>query len=112
MALYWSSQFVSSMIGAGDVAKYRPEGLNEAFGLKPNGYYLYDAQAQAILELRLQRLTGLEQDKIRDEYKEVIATIADLIDNLAKQARIVQMIQNEHTKQKEEFADKSHRRDR
>ena len=106
MARAWASEFVSSLIGAGDVAQYRPEGLNEAFGLKPDGYYLSDAQAQAILELRLQRLTGLEQDKIRDEYKEVIATIADLLDILAKPARIVQIIQTELTKLKEEFADK------
>ena len=106
MARAWASEFVSSLIGAGDVAQYRPEGLNEIFGLKPDGYHLSDAQAQAILELRLQRLTGLEQDKIRDEYKEVIATIADLLDILAKPARIVQIIQTELTKLKEEFADK------
>src|SRR5688572_13348388 len=106
MARAWASEFVSSLIGAGDVAQYRPEGLNEIFGLKPDGYHLSDAQAQAILELRLQRLTGLEQDKIRDEYKEVIATIADLLDILAKPARIMQIIQSELTKLKEEFADK------
>ncbi|HWV91479.1 MAG TPA: DNA gyrase subunit A [Burkholderiales bacterium] len=106
MARAWASEFVSSLIGAGDVAQYRPEGLNEIFGLKPDGYHLSDAQAQAILELRLQRLTGLEQDKIRDEYKEVIATIADLLDILAKPARIIQIIQTELTKLKEEFADK------
>jgi DNA gyrase subunit A len=106
MARAWASEFVSSLIGAGDVAQYRPEGLNEIFGLKPDGYHLSDAQAQAILELRLQRLTGLEQDKIRDEYKEVIATIADLLDILAKPARIIQIIQAELTKLKEEFADK------
>ena len=106
MARAWASEFVSSLIGAGDVAQYRPEGLNEIFGLKPDGYHLSDAQAQAILELRLQRLTGLEQDKIRDEYREVIATIADLLDILAKPARIVQIIQTELTKLKEEFADK------
>ncbi len=106
MARAWASEFVSSLIGAGDVAQYRPEGLNEIFGLKPDGYHLSDAQAQAILELRLQRLTGLEQDKIRDEYKEVIATIADLLDILAKPARIIQIIQSELTKLKEEFADK------
>jgi DNA gyrase subunit A len=106
MARAWASEFVSALIGAGDVAQYRPEGLNEIFGLKPDGYHLSDAQAQAILELRLQRLTGLEQDKIRDESKEVIATIADLLDILAKPARIVQIIQTELTKLKQEFADK------
>ena len=60
-----------------------------------DGYRLSDAQAQAILELRLQRLTGLEQDKIVGEYKEVMAQIADLLDILAKPARITQIIGDE-----------------
>ena len=86
---------------------YRPEGLNEIFGLKPDGYHLSDAQAQAILELRLQRLTGLEQDKIRDEYQEVMATIADLLDILAKPARIVADHRRASSRKlKEEFGDK------
>ena len=85
----------------------RPEGLDEEFGLKADGYHLSDAQAQAILELRLQRLTGLEQDKIRDEYREVIATIADLLDILAKPARITADHRRaSSTKLKEEFGDK------
>src|SRR6266478_40674 len=86
----WPSELVRSMIGDKPVAQFRPGGLNEAFGLKPEGYRLSEEQAQAILELRLQRLTGLERDKIRDEYKEVIATIADLLDILAKPVRITQ----------------------
>ena len=77
------------------MAQFRPEGLAPEFGLKDDGYHLSDAQAQAILELRLQRLTGLEQDKIRDEYREVIATIADLLDILAKPARITAIIETE-----------------
>src|SRR5207237_1842175 len=63
-------------------------------------------QAQAILELRLQRLTGLERDKIRDEYKEVMATIADLLDILAKPARITRIIGDELAAVKEAFGDK------
>jgi DNA gyrase subunit A len=93
------------MIGDKPVAQFRPEGLNEAFGLKPEGYRLSEEQAQAILELRLQRLTGLERDKIRDEYGEVMATIADLIDILAKPARIVRIIGDELKALKEAFAD-------
>jgi DNA gyrase subunit A len=106
MARAWGSDLVKGLIGSGPVAQFRPDGLNEIYGLKADGYYLSDAQAQAILELRLQRLTGLEQDKIRDEYKEVIAAIADLLDILAKPARIVQIIDTELRKLKEEFADK------
>src|SRR4051812_14738542 len=63
----WPSQLVKDMLGNAAAAQYRPDGLAEEFGLKDDGYHLSDAQAQAILELRLQRLTGLEQDKIRDE---------------------------------------------
>src|SRR5687767_11119900 len=106
MARAWGSELVSRLIGTGEVAQFRPDGLNEIYGLKADGYYLSDAQAQAILELRLQRLTGLEQDKIRDEYKEVIATIADLLDILAKPARIQKIIEDELSKLKQEFADK------
>src|SRR5687768_17524621 len=106
MARSWGSELVKGLIGSGPVAQFRPDGLNEIYGLKADGYYLSDAQAQAILELRLQRLTGLEQDKIRDEYKEVIATIADLLDILAKPARIQKIIEDELSRLKAEFADK------
>ncbi|HET7669003.1 MAG TPA: DNA gyrase subunit A [Burkholderiales bacterium] len=105
MARAWGSDLVRSLIGTRPVAQFRPEGLAEEFGLKADGYRLSEAQAQAILELRLQRLTGLEQDKIRDEYKEVMALIADLIDILAKPARITRIIGDELRKLKEEFGD-------
>ena len=106
MARAWGSVLVKDLIGTRSVAKYRPEGLNEIYGLKDDGYHLSDEQAQAILELRLQRLTALEQDKIRDEYREVIAAITDLLDILAKPARITKIIDEELRKLKEEFADK------
>ena len=70
------------------------------------GYRLSDAQAQAILELRLQRLTGLEQDKIVAEYKEVMDKIADLLDILAKPERITEIIVDELTAIKAQFGDK------
>src|SRR6267378_3188943 len=105
MGRAWPSELVRSMIGGKPVAQFRPEGLNEAYGLKGEGYRLSEEQAQAILELRLQRLTGLERDKIRDEYGEVMATIADLIDILAKPARIVRIIGDELKALKEAFAD-------
>src|SRR5918911_323275 len=106
MARAWASELVRTLIGTQDVAQFRPQGLNPAFGLKEDGYHLSDEQAQAILELRLQRLTGLEQNKIRDEYREVIANIADLLDILAKPARITRIICDELKGLKEQFADK------
>ncbi len=101
----WPSDLVSKMVGAG-AAQYRPQGLSEAYGLKPDGYRLSDEQAQAIIELQLRRLTGLEQDKIRDEYREVIETITDLLDILAKPGRITTIIGEELARLKEEFGDK------
>jgi DNA gyrase subunit A len=106
MARPWQSELVRTLIGDKPVAQFKPEGLNDAFGLKAEGYRLSDAQAQAILELRLQRLTGLEQDKIRDEYKEVMTTIADLLDILAKPQRITKIIADELRALKEGFSDK------
>ena len=102
----WGSDLVKTLVGAVPAAQFRPEGLNEAYGLKADGYHLSEEQAQAILELRLQRLTGLEQDKIREEYREVITAIADLLDILAKPARIIKIIEDELRKLKEEFGDK------
>jgi len=102
----WPSDLVRGMIGEKPAAQFKPEGLNPAYGLKADGYHLSEEQAQAILELRLQRLTGLERDKIRDEYKEVIAIIADLLDILAKPARITRIISDELKALKEAFADK------
>jgi DNA gyrase subunit A len=101
----WGSELVANLIGERPVAQFRPEGLNEAFGLKADGYHLSDEQAQAILELRLQRLTGLEQDKIRDEYRQVMTTIADLLDILAKPARITRIIADELAAMKQAFGD-------
>ena len=101
----WGSALVKEMLGRASAEQFRPEGLSPAFGLQEDGYRLSEEQAQAILELRLQRLTGLEQDKIRDEYREVMETIADLLDILAKPARIVEIIAEELGALKEEFGD-------
>ncbi|HEY5897111.1 MAG TPA: DNA gyrase subunit A [Burkholderiales bacterium] len=105
MGRAWGSDLVRALIGDKPVAKFRPDGLDGQFGLQPDGYHLSDAQAQAILELRLQRLTGLEQDKIRDEYREVMTQIADLLDILAKPTRIVKIISDELKALKEAFGD-------
>ncbi len=105
MARAWPSDLVREMLGRGSAEAYRPDGLAPEFGLQADGYHLSAEQAQAILELRLQRLTGLEQDKIRDEYKEVMAQIADLLDILDKPARITALIDAELRQLKEDFAD-------
>jgi DNA gyrase subunit A len=105
MARAWPSPLVREMLSRSAAGQFRPEGLGPEFGLKDDGYRLSDEQAQAILELRLQRLTGLEQDKIRSEYKEVVAQIADLLDLLDKPARITAIIADELRKVKAEFGD-------
>ena len=99
MAKTWRSPLVEEMLERAAADAARPEGLPLEFGWQErgSGYRLSDAQAQAILELRLQRLTGLEQDKILDEYKEVMAQIVDLLDILAKPARITAIIGDELT---------------
>ncbi|AXK64860.1 DNA gyrase subunit A [Burkholderia sp. IDO3] len=114
MAKPWDSSLVREMLtraetdnaAAGGRSAYRPEGLNPAFGMQTDGLYrLSDTQAQEILQMRLQRLTGLEQDKIIGEYREVMAQIADLLDILARPERITTMIGEELTSVKAEFGD-------
>jgi len=83
---------------------YRPEDLEKEFGMGQDGLYrLSDTQAQEILQMRLQRLTGLEQDKIVAEYKDVMAVIEDLLDILAKPERVSVIIGDELTAIKQEF---------
>src|SRR5207248_3651287 len=82
------------------------EGLPSEYGWHASGYRLSDGQAQAILELRLQRLTGLEQEKITNEYREVIDLIADLLDILAKPGRVTQIVHDELKGIREQFGDK------
>jgi len=106
MARGWRSSLVEDMLSRVSDAS-RPEGLAPEFGMvKGKGYFLSDAQAQAILELRLQRLTGLEQDKIVGEYREVMDKVADLLDILAKPARVTQIIGDELVTIRSQFGDK------
>lgn len=108
MARSWHSALVQEMLtrAAADADALRPEGLDISFGLQSQGYFLSDAQAQAILELRLQRLTGLEQEKIVDEYRDVIGRIIDYLDILANPSRITAIITEELTAIKLQFGDK------
>ncbi|HEY3432698.1 MAG TPA: DNA gyrase subunit A [Rhodocyclaceae bacterium] len=105
MARQWRSALVEEMLVRAAAQASRPEGLAPEFGLSAQGYVLSDTQAQAILELRLQRLTGLEQDKIVAEYKEVMAQIADLLDILARPERVTAIIVEELSAIKVQFGD-------
>lgn len=108
MERVWRSQLVEEMLARAtmDSAAFRPEGLLKKFGLLEQGYYLSDAQAQAILEMRLQRLTGMEQDKIVEEYKDVMNRIIDFLDILANPTRITVIITDEMLAIREQFGDK------
>ena len=106
MAKAWNSPVVEEMLKRAAMESARPEGLDVNFGLTPNGYKLSDVQAQEILQMRLQRLTGLEQDKIVTEYKEVMDIIADLLDILATPARVTTIITDELTEIRRLFGDK------
>jgi len=107
----WDSQMVRTMLTRarddGSVVNaddYRPEGLEREYGLGQDGLYrLSDTQAQEILQMRLQRLTGLEQDKIVAEYKEVMTEIEDLLDILAKPERVSTIIGDELGTVRQEF---------
>ena len=105
MSRTWQSQLVASMLARADISDARPEGISPDFGLQLDGYRLSEVQAQRILEMQLQRLTGLEQEKIVNEYREVMDTIADLLDILAKPERITVIIATELTETRDEFGD-------
>jgi DNA gyrase subunit A len=110
MARSWDSALVRDMLSRaeqdapGGRQSYRPEGLPSHYGMQPDGLYrLSDDQAGEILQMRLQRLTGLEQDKVFSEYKEVMAEITDLLDILSKPGRVTTIITEELTALKQEF---------
>ena len=111
MTRSWDSQLVREMLtrsrldgGTINSDDYRPDGLEKEFGMGADGLYrLSDTQAHEILQMRLQRLTGLEQDKIVNEYKEVMAEIDDLLDILAKPERVSTIISDELRAVKQEF---------
>jgi DNA gyrase subunit A len=111
MTRSWDSKLVREMLtrtradgGAVNADNYRPDGLEKEFGMGNDGLYrLSDTQAQEILQMRLQRLTGLEQDKIVVEYKEVMSEIEDLLDILAKPERVSTIIGTELGELRQEF---------
>ena len=108
MTKVWRSKLVEEMLARSSVKaeEFRPDGLAPEFGLSGKGYRLSSSQAQAILELRLQRLTGLEQDKIVSEYKDIMEKIANLLNILAKAELITKIIAEELAAIKKQFGDK------
>ena len=106
MARTWKSSVVEGMLNGAAMEFSRPEGISKEFGLSASGYKLSDVQAQEILQLRLQRLTGLEQEKIVNEYKEIMNVITDLLDILATPARVTAIIADELKAIKEQYGDK------
>lgn len=111
MTRSWDSRLVREMLtrakadgGTINADDYRPDGLERQFGMQGDGLYrLSETQAQEILQMRLQRLTGLEQDKIVAEYKDVMAEIDDLLDILSRPERVSTIIGDELSAVKQEF---------
>ncbi|MBA5806910.1 DNA topoisomerase (ATP-hydrolyzing) subunit A [Morganella morganii] len=105
LAQAWELGTVAAMLaGAGDDAA-RPEGLDEQFGIRDGLYHLTEVQAQAILDLRLQKLTGLEHEKLLDEYRELLELIAGLLHILQSPERLMEVIREELQAAKDQFND-------
>jgi len=106
MGRLWKSEVVETMLKKSSDDLSRPDGLSKDYGLKSDGYWLSDNQAQEILQLRLQRLTGLEQEKIVKEYREIMNTILDLMDVLSNSQRVTSIITTELDEIKTQYGDK------
>ncbi len=105
IATPWRAGQVADMLARAGAENSRPDGLEEKYGMHGDTYYLSPVQAQAILDMRLHRLTGLEQEKIIGEYKELIAWIEDLLDILTNPDRLIQVIREELEAIRDEFGD-------
>ena len=105
VAQAWEPGIVLQMLERTGAVASRPQDLGPEFGLTEHGYCLSEVQAQAILDLRLHRLTGLEQEKILNEYKELLNTIDGLLEILASPERLMQVIRDELTQVREQFSD-------
>ena len=101
----WPPGVVTDMLARAGAESSRPENLSADYGLVGGEYLVTEKQAQAILDLRLHKLTGLEQDKIISEYREILEKIEDLLDILNRDQRLKQEIRRELDEVKEEFAD-------
>ena len=105
LARSWKSDSVLAMLGEVGADACRPAELDEQYGLKDNEYFLSPQQAQAILELRLHRLTGLEHEKLINDYSELLKQIADYLDILENQPRLLNVVREELKSIQEEYGD-------
>ncbi len=105
LARSWKSDSVLEMLGEVGSNACRPDGLDDQYGLKDKEYFLSPDQAQAILELRLHRLTGLEHEKLINDYKELLKQIADYIDILENQSRLLSVVREELEAINSEYGD-------
>ncbi len=105
LAKHWKSGAVEAMLERAGADASRPQDISDEYGLTDQGYRLTETQAQAILDLRLHRLTGLEQDKIINEYSEILEKIKDLLDILSSPDRLMQVIRDELTAIVEQYGD-------
>ncbi len=105
MKEFWPAKQVAQLLARSDTSMSRPEDLDAIYGLSKKGYKLSDAQAQAILELRLHRLTGLEQEKIHGEYSEILERIEDLLEILQKPERLQKEIHGELVAMRDQYGD-------
>ncbi|UCO99949.1 DNA gyrase subunit A [Metapseudomonas lalkuanensis] len=105
IATAWESSAVEAMVERAGADSCRPEDLDPQYGLRDGKYYLSPEQAQAILELRLHRLTGLEHEKLLAEYQEILTLIGELIRILTSPERLMEVIREELEKVKAEFGD-------
>jgi len=101
----WNSEGVLAMLGDSDPRACRPDHLPEQYGLKDKEYMLSPEQAQAILELRLHRLTGLEQEKLINDYKELLSQITEYMEILANNSRLMEVIREELNEINDSYGD-------
>ncbi|MGD8384444.1 MAG: DNA gyrase subunit A [Lysobacterales bacterium] len=101
----WPPGLVRDMLGQGGADMSRPENLEPRYGLTDKGYQLSPAQAQEILNMRLHRLTGLEQEKLTTEYVEILGSIKELLEILSEPARLMSVIREEFESVREQYAD-------
>ncbi|MCP4126245.1 MAG: DNA gyrase subunit A [Gammaproteobacteria bacterium] len=105
LSRHWQSGAVESMLARAGADASKPQDLGKEFGLSEKGYLLTEVQAQAILDLRLHRLTGLEQDKILNEYSEILGRIEYLLDILSNADRLMQVIREELVAIRDQYGD-------
>ena len=106
----WPAGVVNEMVArateGADLSASRPDNMDPRFGLKDDGYHLSEVQAQAILDLKLHRLTGLEQDKIVNEFQQILDIIKELIEILSNPERLLEVIREELEEIRDNYADK------